>query len=133
MHELQTQRENHALPEIKAQDDLLPRITRQTVECCYFVRSYSTHSFGVLRSTCGTRLLNFPAVNKMLRGPFSNVDTQVEGYCSAFKALKEEFDTGVRVGTQLITIRILDKVESLGERSYQGFSLSSGIQHIDSL
>lgn len=61
------------------------------------------------------RLLEFPVVDNMLHGPFSNINTQVEGYCSALKALKEEFDTGVRVGTQLITIRILDKIESLGE------------------
>ncbi|THG94366.1 hypothetical protein EW026_g7089 [Hermanssonia centrifuga] len=106
--DLQRQLDDIANPGIKSPKELLRCISIQTLDCCFFVRSYGSLSF----------------VQRTMKGILSNVDKRITEYRIAFESLKQEFydklhvDTHVVVvDTQLIVSRVLQVVEGAGEKA----------------
>ncbi|THG93733.1 hypothetical protein EW026_g7585 [Hermanssonia centrifuga] len=96
--DLQRQLNDKISPGIKSPKELLRRISIQTIDCCYLVRSYGS----------------LPFVRRMAKGIFSNVDNRIAEYCAAFVSLKQEFYEKLHVDTQLIVSRVLQVVEGAG-------------------
>ncbi|PSR97287.1 hypothetical protein PHLCEN_2v4350 [Hermanssonia centrifuga] len=99
--DLQRQLNDKISPGIKSPKELLRRISIQTIDCCYLVRSYGS----------------LPFVRRMAKGIFSNVDNRIAEYCAAFVSLKQEFYEKLHVDTQLIVSRVLQVVEGAGDKA----------------
>ncbi|THG93338.1 hypothetical protein EW026_g7871 [Hermanssonia centrifuga] len=96
--ELQRQLDDKANPGIKSPKELLKRIAIQTVDYCFFVRSY----------------ISLPISKRTTKGIFSNIDDRITKYRTAFESLKQEFYEKLHVDTQLIVSRVLEAVEGAG-------------------
>ena len=48
---------------------------------------------------------------------FSTTDDKINAFCDNFDRLKDEFDLGVAVHTEIAVVRILDEVHDLGAQS----------------
>ncbi|ETW77143.1 hypothetical protein HETIRDRAFT_118589 [Heterobasidion irregulare TC 32-1] len=78
--------------------DLFIRIARQTTECYYFISEY-VKTEGFLRRT--------------VKHALSSTDDTINEFCEVFVELEHAFHTGVAVQTQIVTVRILDKVDHI--------------------
>ncbi|PSR83714.1 hypothetical protein PHLCEN_2v5646 [Hermanssonia centrifuga] len=101
VYDLQKQLDDIANPGIKSPKELLQRISIQTLDCCFFVRSYGS----------------LPFAKRMTKGIFSNVDKRITEYCAAFGSLKQEFYDKLHVNTHLVVSRVLQAVEGAGEKA----------------
>ncbi|THG93580.1 hypothetical protein EW026_g7692 [Hermanssonia centrifuga] len=82
---------------IKSSTELLSRISKQTVNCCYFIRDYA--SPGLMK--------------RMAKSTFATVDKRILEYTDAFKSLKDEFHGNLHVETRVIVSLVLKGVERL--------------------
>ncbi|THH00922.1 hypothetical protein EW026_g1682 [Hermanssonia centrifuga] len=106
--DLQRQLDDKDSPGIKSPKELLTRISIQTIDCCYLVRSYGS----------------LPFAKRMTKGIFSNVDKRITEYCAAFGSLKQEFYDRLHVDTHLVVVdtklvlgRVLQVVEGIGDKA----------------
>ncbi|PSR79753.1 hypothetical protein PHLCEN_2v6897, partial [Hermanssonia centrifuga] len=82
---------------IKSSTELLSRISKQTLNCCYFIRDYA--SPGLMK--------------RMAKSTFATVDKRILEYTDAFKSLKDEFHGNLHVETRVIVSLVLKGVERL--------------------
>jgi hypothetical protein len=98
--------------------EILAAMAAQTTECAYFIRSYvqtasfceSTAAISLLISHCTT------IGSKAVKHSISDVDDQVQQYVDKFAELKSAFQGRVVLHVDITVLRILDKVEDLGEQ-----------------
>ncbi|THG95448.1 hypothetical protein EW026_g6211 [Hermanssonia centrifuga] len=87
---------------IKSSTELLARICKQTIDCCYFIRSYASPGF----------------MQRMAKSTFSTtVDKRISEYGDAFKSLKDEFYGKLHIETRVIVSRVLSDVKRLETKS----------------
>ena len=105
----------------QVQVDVLEEITKQTIECCYFIRDYFEKTkFGVssYRSMWSLMPIVSAAVKRMAKSVFTGVDSRVKAYCERFAILKECFDRKLRFETRILATRIFRKVQDVGQSSF---------------
>ena len=104
---------------VDSQKDVILEISKQTTECCYFIRGYaSDNSFGKRFSNLWRHFSFEVSVQRMAKNTISNVDKRIEDYCGAFTTLKTAFDDKLRVETRIVVTRTLNEVQNLGQSPF---------------
>ncbi|KAK6971358.1 WD40 repeat-like protein [Favolaschia claudopus] len=84
-----------------AKEDIVLRITMQTMECALLLREYSGHGF----------------LGRIAKTSILGVGQRIDELTAALLGLKDEFDRGIAVQTTVVSAQILDKVEKLENSS----------------
>jgi len=104
----------------KSQDkiiEILAAMAAQATECAYFIRGY-VHTKGFCESTVMmSSVISHCAmsVSRAVKHSFSDADSQVQRYVDKFTELKLAFNGRAILHIDITVLRILDKVEDLGE------------------
>ncbi|KAK6993276.1 WD40 repeat-like protein, partial [Favolaschia claudopus] len=85
----------------KPVQDIVLRITMQTMECALLLREYSGHGF----------------LGRIAKTSILGVGQRIDELTAALLRLKDEFDRGIAVQTTVVSAQILDKVEKLENSS----------------
>ncbi|KAK6971599.1 WD40 repeat-like protein [Favolaschia claudopus] len=82
---------------LKSLEDIVLRITIQTVECALLIREYSGHGF----------------LGRIANNFFSGAEQKIDELAEELITLKDHFDRGAVVQTMVVSSQIFDRVERL--------------------
>ncbi|KAJ6574321.1 hypothetical protein B0H19DRAFT_985970, partial [Mycena capillaripes] len=85
----------------KPVEEIVLRITMQTMECALLIREYSGHGF----------------LGRVAQTSFLGVGQTIDQLAAALLRLKDDFDRGLVIQTTVVSAQILDKVEKLENSS----------------
>jgi predicted methyltransferase len=108
------------LENFREQQRILDDVSKQTRECLYFIRKYlkDKESFGVSHHMSFTdvwRLNGSCAAKRAIKNAVTSDDAIIEDFQSQFNSLRNSFYEEATRQTQLMVVRIQDKLEDSGE------------------
>ena len=110
---------NRAEKDFNVREECLAKISRQTVECCQFIKDYVSQG-----SFCTSILVSFPSMlidiiylagKRLAKSTLASADTQIDGYRRSLEDLRDAFHDKIRVETRIFVSRIMTNLERIGE------------------
>ncbi|KAG2143063.1 hypothetical protein DEU56DRAFT_256352 [Suillus clintonianus] len=84
-----------------SQAETINLLARQTIECAYFIRDYAIHKSGLKHAFANV---------------FSNIDTTIQDYETAFRKIRIALEQQAVINTQLVVFRIHDVLKDLAAK-----------------
>lgn len=108
-----------ALKKIEAHKQTIVKIVQQTTECAYFILDYRRNDSFCLSSAYSHSLIHTHRLStgiKTVKNTVSEADSTIKRYKDVFAELRKAFEGDATIETEITVLRILNNVESSGER-----------------